>query len=201
MLDHGARADVRQMSTNRKEKRWNLAYCSPARCDGHGMRSRGGQRRAMTSMRLVNEDGLQVWGGFAKEEGASCVVADTPRRWRSVSRGRCSRMAQGAGRCSWTARPATTVRMARGAARVVCGHRTSGGEELAARLCSGARALRGLVRWRRAQRRARQGVMGSRQRRARAEGTSGGGPWSGGGRNRGRRRMGNGEEEWRSWLL
>jgi hypothetical protein len=60
MLDHGVRADVRRMSTNRKEKRWNLAYCSPARCDGHGTRSRGGQRRAVTSMRLVNEDGIRV---------------------------------------------------------------------------------------------------------------------------------------------
>jgi hypothetical protein len=182
MLEHGVRADVRRMSTNRKEKRWNLAYCSPARCDGHGTRSRGGRRREVTSTRLVNEDGFRVWGGFAKEEGASYVVADAPRRWHSVSRGRCSWTARGAGRCSRTARPAAAVRAARGAARVVHGHHTSGGEELAARMCSGARALRSLARWRRAQRQAWRGVVGSRQRRGRAEGAPGDGAWSGGGR-------------------
>jgi hypothetical protein len=38
------------------------------------------------------------------EGGASYVVADAPRRWRSVSRGRCSRTARGAGRCQGLAR-------------------------------------------------------------------------------------------------
>jgi hypothetical protein len=107
VLDHGARADVRRMSTNRKEKRWNLAYCSPARCDGHGMRNRGGRRRAVTSTQLGDEDGLRVWGGFAKEEGPcgrcltragrSTVEAEPTRR---TSRSRVAQLL-GHARITW----------------------------------------------------------------------------------------------------
>jgi hypothetical protein len=45
-----------------------LGHGSPVGCDGHGTRSRGGRRRAVTSTRLGDEDGLLVRGGFAKEE-------------------------------------------------------------------------------------------------------------------------------------